>query len=83
MSSCAASLAYWDHFTENQGSHTFFEDMAVMAHVPSYPATLGGPTRLTTRPGPHSLIRHGPDNDEAEAFRMPHMILGVGFEQPL
>jgi hypothetical protein len=52
--SCIASLAYWGYFAEDRGLHTLFGVMGVMAHIPGCHAMLGGPTLLTSEPGPHS-----------------------------
>jgi hypothetical protein len=46
------SLAYWDYSAEDQGPHTLFEVVGVMARIRSYLATLGRPTRLMSGPIP-------------------------------
>jgi hypothetical protein len=48
------SLAYSDYSAEDQGSHTLFEVVGVMACIPGFPATPDGPTLLMSGLGPHS-----------------------------
>jgi hypothetical protein len=83
--SCAAPLAYLDYSAENQGSHTLFEVMGMIAHIPSCPATLGASAWLMSGPGPHPVngLSCGPNDEEAKALSMPRMIPCVGFERPL
>jgi hypothetical protein len=50
---CATPLAYRDCSVKDQGSCTLFEVVGVMARLPRFPTTLGGPTWLTSGPGPH------------------------------
>jgi hypothetical protein len=52
--SCVMPLACWDYSVEEQRPHTLFEEVGVMAHLPWYPATLGGLASLMCGPGPPS-----------------------------
>jgi hypothetical protein len=47
-------LHYWDHSTEDQGLHTLFEVVGVMAHISGCPTMLGGSMLLMSGLGPHS-----------------------------
>jgi hypothetical protein len=49
-----AALASWDHSTRDQGSHTFFEVVGVLARTPSCQATPDRLTWLMSGPGLHS-----------------------------
>jgi hypothetical protein len=83
--SCAASLAYLDYSAENQGSHTLFEVVGMMALIPGCPATLGESAWLMSGPGPHPVtgVSCGLNDEEVEALSMLCMIPCVGFERPL
>jgi hypothetical protein len=51
--SCTVPLVYWGYSTEDRVSHTLLGVIGMMARIPSFPATPGGPTLLTSGPGPH------------------------------
>jgi hypothetical protein len=45
---------YWGYSAKDRGSRTLFGDMGMTARISGCPATLGGPTLLTSRLNPHS-----------------------------
>jgi hypothetical protein len=52
--SCATSMVYWDYSAEDQGSHTLFEVVGMMARILGCPTTPGGSTLLMSGLDPHS-----------------------------
>jgi hypothetical protein len=71
------SLVYWGYSIEDQGSCILFEVIGVMAHIPGYSATSGGPTDEWARSlAAVSGASCGLDGEEAEAFSMPQTSLG-------
>jgi hypothetical protein len=79
-------LAYWDYSTEDQGQQSLFEVVGVMACLPGFPSQAGwtnAADEWAWSPLIVSGASCGSDDEESEAFSMPHTIPGVGFERQL